>query len=103
MIDDGRTFTAHEVLEAVWKSPETPDAERQLWRGLAQLAVGLTHEARGNQAGADSLLQRAGATLQPYAGTTPQGVAVDQLLAWIADRARGTRPRLVPQVPRPES
>ena len=34
----GRPFHAHEVLEASWKA--APPAERDLWQGLAQLAVG---------------------------------------------------------------
>ncbi len=46
LIDAGRPFHAHEVLEGTWKA--APDAERDLWQGLAQLAVGLTHRARGN-------------------------------------------------------
>ena len=46
LLDAGRPFHAHEVLEDAWKS--APEAERQLWRGLAQLAVGLTHATRGN-------------------------------------------------------
>ena len=50
LLDAGRPFHAHEVLEDGWKS--APDPERQLWRGLAQLAVGLTHVARGNDRGA---------------------------------------------------
>jgi hypothetical protein len=44
LLDAGYAFTAHEVLEAVWKS--VPDPERELWRGLAQTAVG-----RGMQRG----------------------------------------------------
>ena len=40
LLDAGLSFHAHEVLEATWKA--APDAERELWQGLAQLAVGLT-------------------------------------------------------------
>jgi hypothetical protein len=61
LLDDGRAFAAHEVLEAVWKT--TDGAERSLWRGLAQLCVGLTHFQRGNDPGGRALLQRAAATL----------------------------------------
>src|ERR1019366_2346722 len=46
LLDSGRPFHAHEVLEASWKA--APQAERELWRGLAQVAVGLTHAQRGN-------------------------------------------------------
>lgn len=57
LLDADRPFHAHEVLEAVWKS--APGPERELWRGLAQLAVGFTHVRRGNATGACSLLRRA--------------------------------------------
>lgn len=56
LIDDGRPFHAHEVLEATWKAGG-PD-RRGLWKGLAQIAVGLTHARRGNQRGAVALLRR---------------------------------------------
>ena len=52
----GRPFHAHEVLEASWKSG--PAHERDLWQGLAQVAVGLTHAQRGNARGAVTLLSR---------------------------------------------
>ena len=56
LIDDGRPFYAHEVLEAVWHV--APEDERGLWQGLAQVAVGLTHVQRGNAVGAVTLLRR---------------------------------------------
>jgi uncharacterized protein len=52
----GRPFAAHEVLETAWK--HRPDAERDLWQGMAQVAVGLTHLQRGNETGAVALLRR---------------------------------------------
>jgi predicted metal-dependent hydrolase len=52
----GRAFSAHEVFEASWKAA-APD-ERDLWQGLAQLCVGLTHLQRGNPVGASTLLRR---------------------------------------------
>jgi predicted metal-dependent hydrolase len=52
----GRPFAAHEVLETAWK--HRPVAERDLWQGLAQVAVGLTHQQRGNETGAVALLRR---------------------------------------------
>ncbi|GAA5045394.1 hypothetical protein GCM10023318_09670 [Nocardia callitridis] len=57
LLDDGLAFNAHEVLEAAWKNG--PFAERMLWQGLAQLAVGVTHIQRGNRRGARTLLTRA--------------------------------------------
>lgn len=56
LLDEGMPFHAHEVLEAAWKAAEP--AQRELWRGLAQLAVGLTHLQRGNARGAVALLRR---------------------------------------------
>jgi hypothetical protein len=64
LLDADRPFHAHEVLEAVWKS--APAAERELWRGLAQVAVGLTHVRRGNLRGAQALLTRAADRLTPF-------------------------------------
>src|ERR1700709_700704 len=57
----GYPFHAHEVLEGAWKSGR--DDERPFWKGLAQLAVGLTHEQRGNRRGAVSLLRRGADTV----------------------------------------
>jgi uncharacterized protein len=65
LIDDGRPFHAHEVLEATWKS--SPADERALWKGLAQIAVGLTHARRGNSKGAVTLLRRGAAAVAGYA------------------------------------
>jgi uncharacterized protein len=56
LLREGRPFHAHEVLEAAWKS--APPSERDLWQGLAQIAVGLTHARRGNARGAVALLRR---------------------------------------------
>jgi hypothetical protein len=79
LLDAGRPFHAHEVLEAVWKA--APEPERALWRGLAQLAVGLTHLQRGNATGAVALLRRGATALTAYAASRPYGVAVDDLVA----------------------
>ncbi|MEU7553259.1 DUF309 domain-containing protein [Streptomyces sp. NPDC044571] len=56
LLDAGMPFHAHEVFEDAWKSG--PQAAAPLWRGLAQLAVGLTHAARGNAVGGARLLRR---------------------------------------------
>ncbi|MGW6690475.1 DUF309 domain-containing protein [Streptomyces sp. NPDC054961] len=56
LLDAGMPFHAHEVFEDAWKSG--PESEAALWRGLAQLAVGLTHAARGNAVGGARLLRR---------------------------------------------
>jgi len=78
LLDSGRPFHAHEVLEAAWKA--APEPERDLWQGLAQLAVGLTHARRGNARGAITLLRRGSSRLDGYAGTSPHGIDVDGVL-----------------------
>src|SRR3954449_561725 len=65
LLDAGRPFHAHEVFEDAWKSG--PDEERALWRGLAQLAVGLTHAARGNVTGGARLLRRGAGAVEEWA------------------------------------
>jgi uncharacterized protein len=72
LLDSGRPFHAHEVLEASWKA--APPAERELWKGLAQIAVGLTHARRGNATGAAALLRRGGQRVGGYAGAAPHGI-----------------------------
>lgn len=67
LVKAGRPFSAHEVLEARWKAG--PIEERDLWQGLAQLCVGMTHAARGNQEGADRLFDRAADRLSAFAAT----------------------------------
>jgi hypothetical protein len=69
LLDEDRPFHAHEVLEAVWKA--APGGERELWRGLAQVAVGLTHVRRGNAKGARALLTRAADRITPFAAEPP--------------------------------
>ncbi len=74
LLDAGRPFHAHEVLEAAWKSSPAP--ERELWQGLAQLAVGLTHALRGNARGAVALLRRGAGRLAGYPPAGPHGIDV---------------------------
>jgi uncharacterized protein len=64
LLRDGRPFHAHEVLEASWKTG--PARERDLWQGLAQIAVGLTHAHRGNARGAVTLLTRGAQRVRAY-------------------------------------
>lgn len=90
LLDGGRPFSAHEVLEAAWKA--CPAAERDLWQGLAQLCVAVTHARRGNGVGATRLLERAAAHLRPYAPAPPHGVDVAGLLAWCAAHADDPAP-----------
>jgi hypothetical protein len=78
LIEDGYPFHAHEVFEGVWKATEGPD--RELWRGLAQLAVGLTHVQRGNPKGAAALLRRAADRIEPYAVAPPHRLNIAGLV-----------------------
>jgi len=80
LLDDGRSFQAHEVLEASWKA--APEAERELWQGLAQLAVGLTHALRGNDVGGARVLRRGADRIASYADEPPYGIDITGLLAW---------------------
>jgi hypothetical protein len=56
LLDAGMPFQAHEVLESIWKTAD--DDQRPAWQGLAQLAVSLTHQLRGNPVGAQRLRER---------------------------------------------
>jgi hypothetical protein len=80
LLDAGMPFHAHEVLEDAWKASGAP--ERGLWRGLAQLAVGLTHAARGNAAGGSSLLRRGVGNISGYREVSPYGIDVGGLCEW---------------------
>lgn len=100
LLDDGLAFNAHEVLEAAWK--HRPSAERELWQGLAQLAVGVTHVQRGNVTGAISLLRRGADHLATVPAPAPYGIDVSGLLGFADDLAAGVEiaparlhPRLV--------
>jgi hypothetical protein len=80
LLDAGMPFHAHEVLEASWKS--APEADRELWQGLAQLAVGMTHALRGNHAGALALLWRGRDRIAGYASAPPHDIDVSGLVSW---------------------
>jgi hypothetical protein len=84
LMREGRPFAAHEVLEARWKAG--PEEERDLWQGLAQICVGLTHAARGNTTGAVRLLERGVDRLEEYAAGHEAPYQLD--LAAIAVRVR---------------
>jgi len=91
LLDEGLPFQAHEVLEGAWKA--TTGAERTLWQGLAQLAVGLTHAQRQNATGAVALLERGAERIDPFAAKPPHGVDVAGLSAHatvLASRIRAT-------------
>lgn len=91
LLDARKPFHAHDVFEDQWKQSSGPDSN--LWRALAQLAVGITHAARGNGRGAVAVLSRAAANLAPYADRPPHGIAVGPLAEW----ARSAAGRLDPE------
>ncbi|MFF1836517.1 DUF309 domain-containing protein [Streptomyces sp. NPDC058231] len=96
LLDAGMPFHAHEVFEDAWKSG--PASERELWRGLAQLAVGLTHAARGNTTGGARLLRRGAAALAGYGETAGYGIGTAALTGWaeeLADRVETEAGRTV--------
>ncbi|MFI9777552.1 DUF309 domain-containing protein [Streptomyces sp. NPDC051956] len=99
LLDAGRPFHAHEVFEDAWKSG--PEEERGLWRALAQLAVGLTHAARGNTAGGARLLLRGATGLTTWreaaARPTPHGIDLASLESWattLAEKVENQPPTL---------
>jgi hypothetical protein len=107
LLDDGLPFHAHEVFEDAWKTAGTsgaapartaPDestndlssaaADRGLWKGLAQLAVGLTHLARGNNnRGAQTLLRRGATAISPYRQQPPYGLDISGIVSWATELA----------------
>lgn len=92
LLEGGRPFAAHEVLEARWKAG--PTTERALWQGLAQLCVAATHHARGNAVGAARLRERGMAQLDRYSATGGPTYELD--LATVADCALLTPPEQPP-------
>ena len=88
LLAEGRPFSAHEVYEARWKAG--PDSERDLWQGLAQLCVGITHAERGNHVGAQRLIGRARRRLETYAarGGPDYDLDLSKIIEWIQDHER---------------
>jgi uncharacterized protein len=86
LMSHGRPFSAHEVYEARWKAG--PEAENDLWQGLAQLCVGITHAERGNRIGALRLIGRARGRLERYTqtGQPTYGLQLAKIISWIRDR-----------------
>lgn len=101
LLDACRPFHAHEVLEGTWKA--APAGERDLWQGLAQLAVGVTHRGRGNAVGAARLLRRGAGRIEAYAERPPYGLDVAGIVRTARgladDPADSTPLRLLPPAP----
>jgi uncharacterized protein len=90
LVAEGRPFSAHEVLEARWKSG--PPGERDLWQGLAQICVGITHALRGNSVGASRLVERGIARLDTYAEAGGPAYGLDIAVVASCARARVADP-----------
>lgn len=91
LLDEGKPFHAHEVFEDAWKS--APEQERPLWKGLAQIAVGVTHLARGNTTGGARLLLRGADGIAPWAAGPPHGIDVAAVESWARQTADGIEGR----------
>ncbi|WP_116042550.1 DUF309 domain-containing protein [Amycolatopsis palatopharyngis] len=93
LLDEGMPFHAHEVFEDAWKTG--PPEEEGLWRGMAQLAVGVTHAGRGNLTGAASLLRRGAENIAAY--QDPHELDIGGIRRWAEDLAvdleKGTESR----------
>ncbi len=98
LFDAERFFEAHEFFEYAWKSDDVDEADRDFWKGLAQVAVGCCHVQRGNDEGAVTLLERAAGYLRPYPsphhGVATGGVIDRALAVAVAVRERGASPQL---------
>ena len=83
----GAWFTCHEVLEHLWLDETRP--ERDVYKGILQIAVGLLHEENGNRTGALRLLERGATHVAPF---LPVRFGVD--LAALRDEALRLREKL---------
>lgn len=87
LLDADLPFQAHEVFEDAWKL--STGSDRALWKGLAQLAVGSTHLARGNRRGGEALLRRGCAAIAPFRDERPHGIDVSGVMCWANDLTDG--------------
>ncbi|BBD08743.1 DUF309 domain-containing protein [Desulfovibrio ferrophilus] len=103
-------FECHETLESLWKSLPKDAPERDLYKGILMIAVGLYHNGRGHRLGALRKLPRAVELLAPFAPAC-QGVDVSKLLAccgrllvFFANAAPSAPipPQLLPDIPLPD-
>jgi uncharacterized protein len=86
--DEQRYFEAHECLEDVWHA--APDADRDFWQGVIQVAVAGVHHQRGNPTGAAALLDRAREKLERFPGVH-RGVDAARLCRHARDAAARAR------------
>jgi len=89
LLDADLPFHTHEVFEDAWKSSVGDD--RALWKGLAQLAVGLTHLGRGNVPGATALLRRGRDAVAAFDDRPPYGLDITGITGWADGLIAGLR------------
>ncbi|MGU3292671.1 DUF309 domain-containing protein [Williamsia sp. M5A3_1d] len=95
LLDTGRPFHAHEVFEDAWKAArDRGDTDTELWKALAQWAVGLTHRMRGRPVGSRRLFDRSVTGLERYSSQPPHGIDVAGLIAFARDPDDGPPPPL---------
>ena len=85
LLNEGRYFEAHEVLEEAW-TPER-GVRRLFLQGLIHVAVGCYHETRGNALGATRQLRKALRKLAAY-GPLYEEVDVAALCGDVSDLLR---------------
>ena len=99
LLNRGEFFSAHEVLEDVWRA--APAAEKKFLQGVVQVAVALHHYSKGNLAGACSVLTRAHHNM---AAAAPAGAGKDftafrsAVSAWCQALQNGAPPPPLPQL-----
>jgi predicted metal-dependent hydrolase len=86
LIRDGEYFTAHEVLEDIWRA--APREERDFYQGLVHVAVAWYQAGRGRPIATASQLDKAIRRLTPYA-PAHRGVALEQLLEQLRELRAG--------------
>lgn len=60
----GEYFQAHESWEVLWLTAPEPD--KMFLQGITQIAAAFFHHARGNRAGAESLLRKGLQKIEPF-------------------------------------
>ena len=94
-----RYWHAHEAWETIWRA--APDAERDFYQGLIQVAAGLLHLQRRNLRGARNKLAEGLDRLRPYQ-PAHNGVFVNELMGQgtrlLEELNDGQLPYLIPPV-----
>jgi hypothetical protein len=88
-----RFFESHESWEELWLAAPEPD--KTFLQGIIQVAAAFHHRARGNHAGAESLMRAGLAKLEKFPGEY-RGLKLEDLRIavreWLAMLERGQSP-----------